>query len=152
MFANLPIIFMSQYSRKRCKYSEGNSPSAYLCCESHANDNSDTGSKSDDSPIKTMARRRIYDTFDANRDEKLTFEEIHGFLNKLRIEMSDKDVETIVGPLSTSKDGSFKFKKFVSLYESLYQDIRLRREQSPTYAAISTNNGAMGNEEAASKN
>ena len=49
--------------------------------------------------------------------------------------MSDKDVETIVGPLSTSEDGSFKFKKFVSLYESLYQDIRLRREQSPMYAA-----------------
>ena len=39
--------------------------------------------------------------------------------------MSDKDVEASVGPLSTSEDGSFKFKKFVSLYESLYQDIRL---------------------------
>ena len=68
-----------------------------------------------------MARRRIYDTVDANRDEKLTFEEIHGFLDKIGIEMSDKDVEAIVGPLSTREDGSFKFKKFVSLYESLYQ-------------------------------
>ena len=52
--------------------------------------------------------------------------------------MSDKDVEAIVGPLSTSEDGSFKFKKFVSLYESLYQDIRLRREQSPMYAVESS--------------
>ena len=65
--------------------------------------------------ITTVACRRIYDTVDANRDEKLTFEEIHGFLNKLGIEMSDKYVETIVGRLSTSEDGSFKFKKFVSL-------------------------------------
>jgi calcium-binding protein CML len=116
---------MYRGSRKRCKYSQGSNLSGGLCNDSYANDNSDTDSKSDDSPNEAVILRRIYDTVDENRDGKLTIEEIRGFLNKLGIQMSDEDVESIVGPLSTSDDGSLKFEQFILLYESLCQDIGL---------------------------
>ena len=43
--------------------------------------------------------------------------------------MNDEDVESIVSPLSTSKDGSLKFEKFISLYKSLCKDVGLNSDQ-----------------------
>jgi len=112
---------MSHGSTK--KHSGGSSPSGGLCSDLY--DLSDTDHSKIENPSEAVRFRRMYDAVDDNGDGKLTIEEIRGFLKKLGMQMSDEDVESIVSPLSTSDDGSLKFEQFISLYESLWQDIGL---------------------------
>lgn len=126
--ANLLItVKMSLGSRNfLCIDNGGSSPSGGLCSDIYAlNDHSDTDPSKLENPSEAVRLRRIYDAVDENGDGKLTIEEIGGFLNKLGMQMSDEDVESIVRPLSSSEDGSLKFEQFISLYESLCQDIGL---------------------------
>ena len=51
-----------------------------------------------------MRLRRIFDTVDENGDGKMMIEEISLFLKKLRMQMSDKDVESIICPLETARE------------------------------------------------
>jgi len=103
-----------------CKHSEASSsPSGGLCSDLLA---ANSHSKLDN-PSEPVRLRKIYDTVDENGDGKLTVEEISSFLNKLGIQMSDEDVESIVCPLYSSEDGSLGFDQFISLYESLCKDI-----------------------------
>lgn len=117
---------MSRGSRNfLCKHSGGSSPSGGLYA---LHDHSDTNHSKLEDPSESARLRRIYDAVDENGDGKLTIEEISGFLKKLGMQMSDEDVESVVRPLSSSGDGSLEFEQFISLYESLCQDIRLNTD------------------------
>lgn len=120
-------VKMSHGSRNfLCKQSGGSSPSGELCNDLYAlHDHSNTDHSKLEDPSEAVRLRRIYDAVDENGDGKLTIEEIGGFLNKLGMQMPDEDVESIVRPLSSSEDGSLEFEQFISLYESLCQDIGL---------------------------
>lgn len=112
-----------------CKQSGGSGLSGGLCCDSYApNNRSDIDVTKLENPSESARLRRIYDAVDENGDEKLTIQEISGFLKKLGMQMSDEDVESMVRPLSSSDDGSLKFEQFISLHESLWGNIGLSAE------------------------
>lgn len=112
-----------------CKQSGGSSVSGVLCSDLYApNNRSDIDVTKLENPSESARLRRIYDAVDENGDEKLTIQEISGFLKKLGMQMSDQDVESIVRPLSSSEDGSLKFDQFISLHESLCHNIGLSAE------------------------
>ncbi|GLJ13305.1 hypothetical protein SUGI_0210040 [Cryptomeria japonica] len=83
--------------------------------------------------------RRMYDIVDENGDGEVSVSEICGFMNKLRIQISEEDVRFMLSTSLQEDCSGLRFEQFVEVYQSILnnKDDKARDESEDLMQAFS---------------
>lgn len=64
----------------------------------------------------------VFDMFDGNKDGKICGKDLHRFMGRLGIDMSEQEARSVLQSVDSNSDGCVNFDEFYSLYKSLNDD------------------------------
>lgn len=95
--------------------------------------------------------RKVFDTFDANKDGFLTLEELCSWMEKIRRPMTKESLFKILQSCDWNSDGRLDFNEFVALTQTLHHDHNSGEDSRNVQSHLGTCNGDEGEEDAKSE-
>lgn len=111
-----PILDRTSSSKSSSTWSEGASSSDY-------SRSSSATSRTSDYVPEPSEMKKVFELFDGNKDGKICCQDLHRYMERMGIDMSEQEAKSMIRSVDSDCDGCVDFDEFYALYKSLNDEV-----------------------------